>query len=98
MSIELSTRVEDKLFNNRYLVDTGRPHIKVRPHAKPSTQLLSMLKACPARCYELSEDGQVEATVDGCIECGTCRIICEETGDIEWSYPRGGYGVLFKFG
>jgi nitrite reductase/ring-hydroxylating ferredoxin subunit len=52
----------------------------------------------PARCYELSDKGQVEITVDGCIECGTCRVIGEGTGDIEWSYPRGGYGVLFKFG
>jgi ferredoxin-like protein FixX len=35
---------------------------------------------------------------DGCVECGTCRIIAEATGDIEWNYPRGGYGVSFKFG
>jgi len=27
-----------------------------------------------------------------------CRVIGEPGGDIEWSYPRGGYGVLFKFG
>lgn len=25
-------KVEEKLFQNRYLVDAGRPHIKVRPH------------------------------------------------------------------
>jgi len=25
-------------------------------------------------------------------------VIGEPGGDIEWSYPRGGYGVLFKFG
>ena len=42
--------------------------------------------------------GQVEITADGCVECGTCRVIAEPSGDIEWSYPRGGYGVLFKFG
>ncbi|MCK1403890.1 ferredoxin family protein [Bradyrhizobium sp. 147] len=98
MPSEPSRRVEDKLFYNRYLVDSGRAHIKVRPHTTPSSRLLSMLKACPARCYELSDKGHVEVTVDGCIECGTCRVICEESGDIEWSYPRGGYGVLFKFG
>jgi ferredoxin like protein len=91
-------RVEDKLFQNRYLVDAGRAHIKVRPHTVPSLQLLSLLKACPARCYDLNDKGQVEITVDGCVECGTCRIIGEPTGDIEWHYPRGGYGVLFKFG
>ncbi|TIR85727.1 MAG: ferredoxin family protein, partial [Mesorhizobium sp.] len=27
-----------------------------------------------------------------------CRILCEKGGDIEWNYPRGGFGVLFKFG
>lgn len=95
---QASTRVEDKLYLNRYLVDSGRAHIKVRPHVTPSPQLLSLLKVCPARCYELNSAGQVEIATDGCVECGTCRIIAEPTGDIEWNYPRGGYGVLFKFG
>ncbi len=93
-----SVRVEEKLFQNRYRVDAGRAHIKVRPHTVPSPALLALLTACPARCYELSDKGQVEITVDGCVECGTCRIIGEPTGDIEWTYPRGGYGVQFKFG
>jgi len=46
----------------------------------------------------MNSTGQVEITTDGCVECGTCRIIAEPSGDIEWNYPRGGYGVLFKFG
>ena len=46
----------------------------------------------------MSSTGQVEIATDGCVECGTCRLIAEPTGDIEWNYPRGGYGVLFKFG
>jgi ferredoxin like protein len=46
----------------------------------------------------MNDKGQVEITVDGCVECGTCRVIAEPSGDIEWSYPRGGYGILFKFG
>jgi ferredoxin like protein len=95
---EFSIRVEDKLYQNRYRVDAGKAHIKVRPHTVPSPALLSLLTACPARCYDRNDKGQVEITVDGCVECGTCRIIGEPTGDIEWSYPRGGYGVLFKFG
>ncbi|MGA9549556.1 MAG: ferredoxin family protein, partial [Rhodomicrobium sp.] len=40
----------------------------------------------------------VEIIPDGCLECGTYRVLGEPTGEIEWSYPRGGYGVLFKFG
>jgi len=35
---------------------------------------------------------------DGCLECGTCRIICDDYRNVDWEYPRGGYGVLFKFG
>ena len=77
MTTELAVRVEDKLFYNRYLVDAGRAHIKVRPHTVPSPALLTLLKACPARCYELNDKGQVEVTVDGCVECGTCRVIGE---------------------
>ncbi len=90
-------RVEDKLYNNRYLVDAGRAHIKVRPHAVPTPELLSLLKCCPARCYELNDKGQVEITVDACIACGTCRIIGEPSGDLDWSYPprRSGLPVTF---
>lgn len=91
-------RVEDKLFQNRYLVDAGRPHIKVRDHVVPSPALLSLTKCCPAGCYATNDAGQVEIAADGCMECGTCRVLCEPSGDIEWNYPRGGYGVLFKFG
>ncbi|TIP22494.1 MAG: ferredoxin family protein, partial [Mesorhizobium sp.] len=45
-------RVEDKLYQNRYLVDSGRPHIIVRPHEKPSANLLALTYVCPAKCYE----------------------------------------------
>ncbi len=91
-------KVEEKLFQNRYLVDPGRPHIKVRPHEKPSRALLALLHTCPAGCYAANDKGQVEIIADGCIECGTCRILTASTGEIEWNYPRGGYGILFKFG
>ncbi|MBL8574544.1 MAG: ferredoxin family protein [Hyphomicrobiaceae bacterium] len=94
----VQVRVEDKLFQNRYLVDAGRPHITVRPHTKPSETLLALTTVCPAGCYAETESGQVECTPDGCMECGTCRVLAEASGDIEWNYPRGGYGVLFKFG
>ncbi len=91
-------KVEEKLFTNRYIVDSGQPHIVVNPHEKPSKNLLAMTHLCPAGCYSKSETGQVELTADGCLECGTCRVLCEESGEITWNYPRGGYGILFKFG
>ena len=91
-------KVEDKLYYNRYVVDSGRPHIRVKPHTTPSKALRALVNVCPAHCYDLNEAGQVEITPDGCLECGTCRVVCAATDDIEWSYPRGGFGVLFKFG
>jgi len=98
MSAFANVRVEDKLYQNRYVVDAGRVHIKVVPHDKPSANLLAMIKLCPAGCYTLNESGKVEVAPDGCFECGTCRILCEPSGEVELNYPRGGYGVLFKFG
>jgi ferredoxin like protein len=93
-----AVNVEDKLYTNRYAVDAGRPHITVKPHDKPSKALLSLTTTCPAGCYSLNDSGRVEIAVDGCLECGTCRVVCAATKDIEWNYPRGGFGVLFKFG
>ena len=92
------SRIEEKLFQNRYVVDAGKPHIKVLPHDKPSAVLLSLVHTCPAGCYSLSDKGTVEIVPDGCMECGTCRVLTQDTGEVEWNYPRGGFGVLFKFG
>lgn len=97
-TLQPSGKVEDKLFQNRYLVDAGRSHIKVRPHTVPSKALLSLTTTCPAGCYSVNDRGQVDITSDGCLECGTCRIVTAKTGEVEWNYPRGGFGVLYKFG
>ncbi|KAB1083540.1 ferredoxin family protein [Neorhizobium galegae] len=98
MSESSFERIEEKLYRNRYLVDVGRPHIRVRKHLSPSTSLRALTKICPANCYSFDEAGQVKVVADGCLECGTCRVLCEATGEIEWNYPRGGFGILFKFG
>ena len=40
----------------------------------------------------------VTLITDGCLECGSCRVICTEHTNVAWEYPRGGHGILFKFG
>jgi ferredoxin like protein len=93
----IPVNVEDKLFQNRYRVDHGRPHITIK---KPDECLNCADKACtfvcPANCYRMEADNSVVLTTDGCLECGTCRVIC--TDNVAWEYPRGGHGVLYKFG
>jgi ferredoxin like protein len=94
----LNTRIEEKLYQNRYVVDAGKPHIKVKEHEVPSEALKSLVTTCPANCYSETGQGKVEIVPDGCMECGTCRVVRVDTDEIEWDYPRGGYGVLYKFG
>jgi ferredoxin like protein len=78
MAAELSPRIEDKLYQNRYLVDAGRAHIKVREHTVP-TPLLALLTACPARCTGLSP--RPDRDHCGRPWVGTCRVIAEPSGD-----------------
>ncbi len=94
----IEARIEDRLAQNRYVVDAGRPHIRVVPHTIPSPVLRALVHACPAGCYAETDRGTVEVAPDGCMECGTCRVLTQATGEVEWKWPRGGYGVLFKFG
>ncbi|MCG2879366.1 ferredoxin family protein, partial [Obesumbacterium proteus] len=31
-------------------------------------------------------------------ECGTCRILCRDSVLDEWNYPRGTFGVEYRYG
>jgi len=57
------------------------------------------LYVCPAKVYEWA-DNKLAYNTEGCIELGACAVVCQKIGRgaIRWSYPRGGYGVEFKFG
>lgn len=93
------SKVEEKLFQDRYRVDVGRPHIAIKNAelcAQCSNQQCTV--CCPAGCYTAEANGRVVLSTDGCLECGTCRIICDEHRNVDWEWPRGGFGILFKFG
>lgn len=93
-----SVNVEEKLFQNRYYVDVGHPHIRIKDEAVcVQCDLQSCVICCPAGCWRREEGGRIDLVVDGCLECGTCRIVCEPK-NVDWNYPRGGFGILFKFG
>ncbi|MFH1080259.1 MAG: 4Fe-4S dicluster domain-containing protein [Pseudomonadota bacterium] len=75
----------------------GEPHIKIRPGREKDPRLRQAIKVCPAGLYSTTEAGDIALTIDGCLECGTCRFVCG--GEVlEWHYPEGGTGVQFRFG
>ncbi|OIQ77207.1 ferredoxin-like protein FixX [mine drainage metagenome] len=96
----ISVNVEEKLFQNRYRVDHGRPHIRIKQPEICSNECVSQACTfiCPASCYTAEGNGTVTLITDGCLECGSCRVICTEHHNVDWDYPRGGHGILFKFG
>lgn len=90
--------IDDILSSLKYYVDEDEPHLQIiagdvciRCAAKPC------LYPCPVGAYQAQDSGVVQIAYHSCVECGTCRMICPYN-NIRWKYPRGGYGVAYKFG
>lgn len=86
-----------KLGSNKFNVDEQHPHIVVKSH--PDRQILALLvNACPAGVYKQLVDGSVLVDTAGCLECGTCRILGLGTVLEKWEYPRGTFGIKYRYG
>jgi ferredoxin like protein len=71
-------------------------HIILDREACKSCDHHSCVHSCPANCYTLNEEtNRVNVVYENCLECGTCQVICDKQA-IDWSYPRGGYGVCYR--
>lgn len=88
--------IEEKLAKNVFKA-VESPHIEIKPGAGTDARLKAMVKFCPAGLYRENEEGAVSLSTDGCLECGTCRVICG-TEVLRWKYPEGGGGVQYRFG
>lgn len=75
----------------------GEPHIRIKPGREKDDRLKRMIKICPSGLYSEGEKGAIVLAIDGCLECGTCRLICG-TEVLEWRYPAGGAGVQYRLG
>lgn len=73
------------------------PHIKIKPGLEKDRRLKPAVRICPAGLYSETADGGVSLSIDGCLECGTCRVGCG-TDVLDWNYPEGDTGVQFRFG
>jgi ferredoxin like protein len=87
--------IEDKLAVNKYDVDR-EVHIRIREDICLACREHPCLYICPAGCFKLSGE-HITFSYEGCLECGSCRILCEQ-GAIDWTLPRPGFGICYEYG
>ncbi len=95
-SIEKILSIEERLALDVFNVDK-EPHIIVDTSKCKKCDLKPCLYVCPANLYTLDENGELQFNYEGCLECGSCRIVCPHNA-IQWNHPRGGFGIQFRFG
>ena len=83
---------------NKFNVDEDMPHIELDKAACVKCADKPCLYVCPAVLYKLEKDGEISFDYAGCLECGTCRVMCKNRGIVKWVYPRGTFGVNFRYG
>lgn len=87
--LNIQKRIDRILFR-----PAAESHIKLNPKACMACQEKPCLLVCPAGMFSLSGDGQeVIYSHEGCLECGTCYVVCSE---LSWQYPEGGFGVIYR--
>lgn len=92
--IKNKVNIDDKLFLNTYNADTvSHLNIKDQSVCENCTDKICT-NICPARVYEYKDD-HIVVGFEGCLECGACRIACPHE-NIDWNYPRGGFGIQFR--
>jgi ferredoxin like protein len=91
--------IDDVLMTLKYFVDEAVPHLLIKdPEVCRRCVGKPCLFFCPVGAYRLKEDcGEVQIAFQSCIECGSCRIACPPN-NVSWKYPRGGFGVAYKYG
>ena len=95
----MSMSIEQKLSQDKFVVDESHPHIVVDQDMLDEATTKALTVACPAGLYTLDEKGRLQFEVAGCLECGTCRVLCAHLpGAIKWNHPRPSFGVFYRFG
>jgi len=89
---------DERLTLTPYLVKEGGPRIRIRARAEDSAALRALTRLCPAGCYHFGQDDRVILLLNGCLECGTCRTVCQGTGEVEWTYPENGQDGFLSIG
>jgi ferredoxin like protein len=91
-------RVDEKLAIDAFKTDP-QSHIVIRHDVcRTKCRVRYCLFVCPGHLYSYHEESdEVVVEYAGCLECGTCKVACIE-GAIDWTYPKGEFGVQYRYG
>lgn len=97
MSIKMMSAPE-LLGLNKFNVDEEEAHIVLDKEICDRCVEKPCLVVCPAVLYTLDQNNRVSFDYAGCLECGTCRVMCRNKGIRQWQFPRGTFGVIYRRG
>ncbi len=97
MKIERA-KAPELLSLNKFNVDEEQPHIVLDKTICKRCSEKPCLYICPAVLYRLDKAGEITFDYAGCLECGTCRVVCKKKGIVKWEYPRGTFGINLRYG
>ena len=96
----MSKSIEDKLFTLGILPDEHRSHLTVKSPASCLNECGPLHRPCtffcPANVYKWEQD-RITVAYNNCVECTACRTGCP-LDNIDCQFPRGSFGVGYKFG
>jgi len=96
--VESPVNIESKLGLDVFQIDREQPHILIDHQVcRTRCSIRYCLHVCPANLYTLDPAGDVAVDYEGCLECGTCLVACQDAA-LTWHYPRPGFGVQYRFG
>lgn len=94
----MAMSIDDKLGLNKFNADMSWSHIDVDHEHANKEEVRKVVLACPAYLYRLNDDGTIRFNHEGCLECGTCRVVSGGKVVKKWEHPKDGRGVQFRKG
>ena len=89
--------IQEKLRATK-IVKHSSSHLRVRDQAKCLECILRpCVQVCPGGVYSFDKRRGLTIAYENCLECGSCKIVCE-FDNIEWNYPPEGFGVDLRWG
>lgn len=98
----MKVNIKEKLEVNKFNVDEKNPHIVLKKDGQDTPEYRKefekLVISCPVQLFQIDHDGSYRFDYTKCIECGVCRILCGETIIEKWEYPKGAFGIEYRYG